>query len=342
MLVESRFPVAGGQNRWLIDDDLFPNERYHNSVENERRLYYVACTRAKKGLYLLCSRDVGLIKPKHPSLFLIESKDVALPDENVAPSIKTEREKIIEPFVASYSSLEYYLTCPYRYKLLVKYKLATPANPFFQFGRVIHAVIAYINSEFLNKYKPTMKEVEHHYDMVFGRLLENADIPSYVVARQRSRGLKAIQNYYEKKQTWLESVSDVESDFQYSLAECLVRGRYDLVIGYPNGNHAIIDFKTGQPHEYLRTDFQMQVYSLAAVHHLRLALEKAVLYYVEPDIEVTYDVDGVFLTNGMTNLQYVVSGIAGGHFEPTPGKVCTRCEVRKLCEARVEEPSIGS
>ena len=339
MLVESRFPVSGGQKRWLINDDLFPAGRYYHSVENERRLYYVACTRAKKGLYLLCSRDVGLAKPKEPSIFLKESKDVVLPHENVAPSVKTERKEVIEPFVASYSSLEYYLTCPYRYKLLIKYKLATPPNPFFQFGRVIHAVIAYINSEFITKRKPTTEEVQHHYDAVFDKFLGSADIPSYVIARQKSRGLKAVRNYYTKKRTWLESVNDVESDFQYSLDECLVRGRYDLIIAYPNGKYAIIDFKTGQPHEYLRTDFQMQVYSLAAVHQLKLALEKAVLYYTEPDIEVTYNVDEVFLNNGRANLQYVVNGIASGHFEPTPGKACTRCEIRKLCEAGLEGPN---
>jgi len=332
MLVELRFPVSRNQNRWLIDDDLFHADRYFNSEENERRLFYVACTRAKRGLYLLCSKNVGLVKLKKPSLFFEEAIKVRLPDKNVIPKLKTKWVKDEKFLVSSYSSLEYYLTCPFRYKLLIRYNLATPSNPFFQFGKVIHAVLGHVNLNLVRGKQISLADAEFYYDTLFDNYYRNPNIPNYVVAKQKLRGKRLLGNYYRKKNSWFDKVKLVETDFEYVTGNALVRGRYDLVLEDTNKCVTIVDFKTGAPHDYLRTDFQMQVYSLAGSEQLKLPVKNAILYYIEENQELSFSINESFLNEGKKNLEYIIEGIISENFDATPGGMCPRCEVKMFCE----------
>jgi superfamily I DNA/RNA helicase len=58
-----------------MEQGIFPHERAlsENGYDEEKRLFYVAITRAKKELYLLRARyrmHRGVNKPSHPSVFL--------------------------------------------------------------------------------------------------------------------------------------------------------------------------------------------------------------------------------------------------------------------------------
>jgi DNA helicase-2/ATP-dependent DNA helicase PcrA len=331
MLVEHRFPVHTRQNRWLIDDNLFKANRYYNTEENERRLFYVACTRAKKGLYLLSSKDVGLINLKKPSKYYQEASHVLLPDKNEIPLSKSKKTIAKRYLVSSYSSLEYYLTCPYRYRLVVKYGLAFPLNPFLEFGQLIHIVMGFMNHSFSKGKMLSFPEIKEYYDKIFDKYFYNANVPHYVINKQKVRGLRAIQNYYNQKQDWFINVVDVEKDFEYISEKYLIRGRYDLLLKLNNNKYIIVDYKTGQPHEYLRTDFQMQLYSIAALEQLQIPVDSAILYYLESGHEKLYKINEAFLNEGRKNLNNVVDGILSENYDATPGKMCVRCEVKEFC-----------
>jgi DNA helicase-2/ATP-dependent DNA helicase PcrA len=255
-----------------------------------------------------------------------------LPDKNVVPKLKTKWVKDEKFLISSYSSLEYYLTCPFRYKLLIMYNLATPPNPFFQFGKVIHAALGYINLNLAKEKQISLTDAELYYDTLFDNYFRNPNIPNYVVVKQKLRGKKVLKNYYRKKNSWFDKVKLVENDFEYVTANALVKGRYDLVIGDPKNGVTIVDFKTGTPHDYLRTDFQMQVYSLAGLEQLKLPVKKAILYYIEEDQEFPFSINDSFLCDGKKNLEYIIEGIVSEKFDPTPGGMCTRCEVNNFCE----------
>lgn len=332
MLVEKRFPLCTNSQRWLIDDDLFPSHRYYNLEENERRLLYVACSRAKKGLYLTCSKNVHLATEKAPSLFFIEARKVRLPDRNTEPELERSREEEKRFLVSSYSALEYYLTCPHRYRLLVVYGIVSPPNPFFEFGRLIHSMLAFMNRALSEEKEVQFKEIEQQYNDSFNYAFRAANLPHLTVEKQRARGSKALRKYYDTKGEWFENAREVEKDFEYMGENFLVKGRYDLICEPEEGQPVLIDFKTGQRHEYLRTDFQMQLYALAAVEQMTVPVDKAVLYYVDSGEEVVYDVQDAFLEDGRQNLKQVIDGIMTNEFTATPGKMCGRCEVRSLCE----------
>src|SRR6516162_5189918 len=89
-LVKGRFPskYAGELQDWLIPETLFPRparKRYEGGDTEERRLFYVAMTRAKDMLYL--SRFRRLTNRFQPSQFLLDvtGDDPALADELPVP-----------------------------------------------------------------------------------------------------------------------------------------------------------------------------------------------------------------------------------------------------------------
>ncbi len=336
MLVEKRFPLKDNSSRWLIDDNLFDAARYRTSLDNERRLFYVACTRSRKALYLSAPQDVGLKKKKNPSIFFKENANITIPHSNEIPD-RPNRELINTRFlVTGYSSLEYYLTCPYRYQLIVEFGLTFPQVVYFQFGKLIHTVFAFINNSYLQGKLLSKDEINDYFSTNFNFYYKNTNMRQYDLRSQKYRGLQIIDTYLHTKSDWLNHVAGVEKDFFYIVDNALIKGRYDALLKNERGNYSILDYKTGKPHEGLRTDFQMQFYAIAANYQLGINVDEAILYYVENDQIIIFKVTEDFLAAGTNNLQHTISGILTQNYEPTPRKgICTQCEVKQLCPSGI-------
>jgi len=76
-LVEDRFPSRNRPDKIDLPDalikDVLPSGDFH--LQEERRLFYVAMTRAKDELYLTSALDYGGKRVKKPSRFVIEALD---------------------------------------------------------------------------------------------------------------------------------------------------------------------------------------------------------------------------------------------------------------------------
>lgn len=331
MLVSKRFPVETSARSIFLEDDEYPAARYATSVDAERRLFYVALTRASEGVFLSGASDVGLSQPKVPSLFLGELQTLRTPDPP-GDALPVHQDEDTPFLVGSYSSLEYYLTCPHRYRLLIDIGFASPRNPFFQFGQVVHAVVASICESASRDQDHSLDSALNDFSHLFDRLVSTQALPPYVVERTRKRGIGAITNFLTKKSDWLASVDEVEREISYVSNRALIKGRLDLMLSNQDGRRTIIDIKTGQAHAYLRPDFQLRFYSLTAREQLDLDIAYAALYYIEHDAEVSIEVDGKLLLSARTELNAVLDGILARSFEATPGEMCKHCEVQRLCE----------
>jgi len=332
MLVKGRFPLEHSTKRWLVDNQLFDSDRYLTSLDNERRLFYVACTRARKAVYLLASKDIGLQKPKSPSRFWDEARQVRIPDENQI-AIRTDKPRTDDKYlVAGYSSLEYYLTCPYRYQLIVEYGLEFPQAVFFQFGKLMHDILAIINSYALSGHPLGLDEARAYLDQHFVLYYKNTNMRQYDIRKQRLRAEHVIEAYYAQKAEWMNNLVGIEGDLEYATDRALVRGRYDAIVGNKRKKHTIIDYKTGQPHAGLRTDFQMQFYCLATGTQHSINVDEAIVYYIETGQSTRFTVTPEFLHEGEENITKTVNGILAKQFEPAPHKgICAQCEARRLC-----------
>ena len=83
---EKRFPSSktGTAGPSLVPTQRFSRERYEGSINDERRLFYVALTRARD--WLSVSTHHAVTKQRsHPSPFLVELTDGQLPDLEALP-----------------------------------------------------------------------------------------------------------------------------------------------------------------------------------------------------------------------------------------------------------------
>ncbi|MEK7623736.1 MAG: ATP-dependent DNA helicase, partial [Patescibacteria group bacterium] len=161
-LVEDRFPTRRRGEGIEIPDVLIkerlPEGDYH--IEEERRLFYVAMTRAKEGLYLTSADDYGGVRKKKVSRFLTElgydvqnTKITKLRNDNNTMEqlshVNIKKDNTLEiknlkfeiPKTFSFSQIKAFETCPYQYKLAHILKIPTKGNASFSFGQTIHSTL---------------------------------------------------------------------------------------------------------------------------------------------------------------------------------------------------------
>jgi DNA helicase-2/ATP-dependent DNA helicase PcrA len=130
-------------------------------MEEERRLFYVAMTRAKESIFFTSSSDVGGVRKKKISRFLheagvVEEKTKILASthrhaemvtrmqtENRQDSLSTDRNAVALPIpsVFSYSQLAAFQKCPLQYKFAFVLKIPVFGKPSLSFGRTLHLTL---------------------------------------------------------------------------------------------------------------------------------------------------------------------------------------------------------
>jgi len=166
-LVSRKFPSDQKRDPIEIPEalikEVLPEGDFH--IQEERRLFYVALTRAKKGLFLTWAMDYGGKDLKKPSRFLIESgliREETLDKEKFKRSsgfcikrslnngFKLESNetdgsgrdlKAFLPDHFSYSQLESFRKCPLGYKFGSIFKIPIRGRSVFSFGKTIHATL---------------------------------------------------------------------------------------------------------------------------------------------------------------------------------------------------------
>ncbi len=133
----------------------------HAAIEDERRLLYVAMTRAKKHLEMSYSTDSHLEKPLNKSLFLAEIidqqeftviknqvvaedllkfyVDIISPEERTIDLIdKNWIDFVLQRFVLNATALNKYLNCPLRFYFENILRVPTARTEAMGFGQAIH------------------------------------------------------------------------------------------------------------------------------------------------------------------------------------------------------------
>ncbi|MCB1318018.1 MAG: ATP-dependent helicase, partial [Leptospiraceae bacterium] len=137
-----------GKSVWhVLDRSLVADqERYEINVADERRLFYVALTRAQKFLFIsrapLGSRLYQRASDFHGEIshsdYLFSNADRDYSDRDRAhPTPRASTNKIF----LNFSVLRDFFECPYRFKLISMYGFESPLNVRVGYGRSIHSVL---------------------------------------------------------------------------------------------------------------------------------------------------------------------------------------------------------
>ncbi|MGH9629831.1 MAG: 3'-5' exonuclease, partial [Bryobacteraceae bacterium] len=252
----NRFPSRrqGGRSIWhIIPEKAVPNaDRYKGTKEDERRLFYVALTRAEK--YLFCSWGPvpGNQQQRRVSEFfteLTQCEHVLGKDPRKEPTRIEPQPRVPDtPLPLTFSELRYFFQCPYDFKLRFLYGFDSPVNRALGFGKSLHDALCEIHAESIRGNIPKGDDVprlvERHLHLPFA----NEEVRENSV-----RGAeKALRQYLQKHGENLTRLEHAEKIVELKLAEgVVVSGRIDLIRRTDTDETAIVDFKSGedtQPH----------------------------------------------------------------------------------------------
>ncbi len=322
--------------------------------EEERRLCYVALTRAKDELVATYAvHYTGTTRARKPSEFLAEAFDLGKPVpakrkrsaiedlERHRPEPEARRPPLApptprEPIYLSSRRLEDYDACPLKYRFLhlLSVEPILTRDHRVNFGHAVHQAVAFA----LNKRRRGEEPVFDQVAEVFHANWRNEGYRSEEHARRRyEQGLEALRVFLEREGRG-PVASDVERDFRVKLGDVILAGRMDRVDEGPDGT-AIIDYKTSElddddrADEKARDSLQLRVYALA---HQELTGEipgRIELRYVLSGARGTTQPDAGMIDRTREKVLAIAESVRSGSFEARPSaRTCSICACRPICK----------
>jgi len=360
-LVDRKFPTDERKEAIEIPIALIkekiPAGDFH--LEEERRLFYVAITRAKKGLYFTSAENYGGARKKKLSRFLTElgykiegaphQKSEMLPSEIISET-PTGTDRCVNHEKFSFSQLQTYGICPLRYKFAYVLKIPTFGSCHLTFGTAMHATLQRFLSENMeteklnqgalfgaaeNKEK-TIQPIEKLFK-IYGECWsddwyrDRAERENYC-----KKGKEMLSKFYARFIEEKPLVKALEQDFNLKIGSYYFKGRIDRVDSAPDNKVRVIDYKTGKTAK-LPLSFedrrQLILYQIAGEELLGYKFENLYYYYLEgnellPALAKPEDKDKlkkIFIEQA--------DQIVAGDFSPTPSEfICQYCDYKGICE----------
>ncbi|MDP2736407.1 MAG: UvrD-helicase domain-containing protein [bacterium] len=277
-LVDKRFPTIERKEQIELPDalvkEILPEGDVH--LEEERRLFYVAMTRAKSGLYFSWAPDYGGARDKKPSRFLHElglvrenktkichSRESGNPERLslgkaaivMDPRLRGDDRPAVIPNHFSYSQLAAYSACPYQYRFAHVLKIPVMGKEQFSFGKTLHSTLQklfmLINEKkglgqaglFDNKAKaPEQGSIT--FDEIL-KLYEQSWVDDWFESKEKKikrkkQGQEILHVFYEKyKDNWPAALF-LEKGFNYRILDnkdsYIVRGVVDRIDQAPSAS----------------------------------------------------------------------------------------------------------
>ncbi|MHA1369701.1 MAG: ATP-dependent DNA helicase [Promethearchaeota archaeon] len=325
------FPNTKAPDPWLVDETLFPSEQYAQTEENERRLFYVALTRAERNLYLTACQDVHKKRRKRPSPFILEFQGL---DQKTYKPIELSTSSRREFLKYSFSKIEYYLVCPYRYKLHFEYQFTLPGdNIFFQYGRAIHRILSILHKAYLTEKRILSgTEVEAIFNRIYN-VKPYGPFREAQINKWKIDGILLMKKYLTKYSDLIEKTYASELDFFYLLTpDDGISGKIDLILQQAPDSFHIIDFKTDRKIKDLaRKKVQLELYALVCKDFLNLNVDKVSLLFFQLEKSWEEIIQHKDYERIRSDILEILGKIRTREFPPSNGRHCkSRCDFGRM------------
>lgn len=339
------FPAqkVGGKGIWHVIQRnwITGSGRFDGDLEDERKLFYVAVTRAKKYLFLSRSRET---RDKTVSPFFIEAQDSScmLPyndqlSYNVAHLPEIQRNRV--PLTLNFSLLEDYFECPYRFKLSMFYGFIEPLSERMGYGNTLHEIVRNINLAAINGDKIDDKLIQDTFDQVFY-------LP-YATPKQQKMMLESakrgIMKYVERNRDTFGNIRCVESPIEIDLGDGItVNGRIDMVKDIEIDGAmktVIVDFKTANKRvvDSINTE-QLKIYALGYQHLTGKVADYMEIYHLDSENIARQIVTPDLILGVENEIRKAADNIRQNNLPRKCSKEnCTKCQLKHLCLGRKEQ-----
>jgi DNA helicase II / ATP-dependent DNA helicase PcrA len=354
--VESRWPGRGGFGaRLTLPNELVPEEPPpgDGAVDEERRLFYVAATRARDRLvFTRAGRYPRSFSDERLTPFLAavsdpEAQHVARAVQYAPAPLRRRRRPegaaVPSRIECSVSDLRDFKACPRRFEYRHRYHMPVRDEVQSWYGRLIHGVL---------EHAATRRQAGDEVDAeVLAAMWQHAwdatPGPKGAHPELRAYGEEQLRRYAATPAWSGACITDVERRFTLSLdTTAELRGRFDrLDHGDPP---TVVDYKTGPPREEaaLRSDLQVRAYAVALARRAERDEVAVELHHLQTG-EATRLVFGPKDLQRFTNhLSVSTAELARawreGDFPPRPSAwQCRRCDYRTVCDEGREAAARG-
>ncbi|GAC1616787.1 MAG: hypothetical protein NVS9B13_02640 [Candidatus Acidiferrum sp.] len=358
------FPVA------LMKEDL-PMGDFH--IQEERRLFYVALTRAEERLTITTvtekkskvpvfiedilmdpsvkKRDVVQIAPKVKPRTAAQGKVSENPGgadlfpaaygparifSRIAGWAETFHPPTGEPLKLSPSAIENYRRCPQQYLFGRLWSLREGPQAALSFGSVMHTTI----KRFVEQMKKGVKLPFEEVRGIFETEWTSAGFEDeYQEGEYKKDGLEQLKVFHAAMLETPVDVREQEKSFELPMENnVIITGRIDQINSLGRSDVEIVDYKTGKPKKDAdaRKDLQLSIYAIAAKEIFELNPVRLTFHYLQNNqIQVTTR-DGKQLEEAQKVVQEAAAEIRAGEFPAKKGFVCRGCAYKGICPAHEE------
>lgn len=340
-LVRNRFPntAAGGRTPWhLLPADAFENaQRYRGGIEDERRLFYVAMTRAQKFLHMTWAPTPGNNRAQAPSDFFNEvlaSKYVKRrpQDYSTRKHLKPNPRASVANVVLSFSDIKYFFECPYQFKLRILYGFNAPLAEALGFGKSLHDALAEVH-------KRTLAGENISHDEAEALVRRHLRTPyAYPALREKLEGAakKAIEGYIRKNSESFRNLEFSEKVVAITLGDGVtVAGRIDLVKRLDTGEVTIVDLKSNERAQAEKvTETQLHIYAMGYQELTGRKADYVEIYELDEQKPKTRSVDVEFIEEVKRDVREAADALRKNALNARPHrKTCGACDYRRLCSS---------
>jgi len=243
--------------------------------DDERRLFYVALTRARKGVIITYSKTGASGEELLPSQFVEEILPSLVEHVDVEPFEKTfkksqakrmgrvrarkvamkDKAYLNELFLTqglSVTALNNYLTCPWQYFYNNLIRIPHALNKHMLYGTAVHATL----HEFFNRYRVNEDLTKKELLALFEQKLREQPLAESEFEETLEKGKKALAGYYDTyRKTWTRNVLNefkikgalFPVKMSTSDVDIPLTGVLDKMEFLNDHEVNVVDYKTGKP-----------------------------------------------------------------------------------------------
>ncbi len=339
-LLKNRFPAAkaGGKGVWHLipGDGVQGQSRFVGSIEDERRLFYVAMTRSQKFLFMTYAPIAGKNnRYTTKSVFwddVLVSKRVkrTLPDYSGRKRAAPQPKAGIANVVLSFSDLKYYFECPYQFKLRILYGFNPPIYEGLGYGKSLHDALADVHARAIQgiavdeSAAPSLVGTHLHLPYAYKALRETLEKSATAI----------VAKYIAKNKADFDKIEFSEKGIELHLGDGVsVVGRIDLVRRKDTNEITVVDMKTAERSQAEEvTETQLHIYALGYQELTGKRADYVEIYELEEQKRKPRSVDDDFLAVVKTNVTNAANSLRLGVLPAKPSeKACNSCDFRMLC-----------
>jgi len=367
-LVQEKFPSR--RRRDALDLPLemvkavLPTGDFHQ--QEERRLFYVGMTRARRDLYLTSASDYGGSRQRKVSQFVLEALD--LPRDATRP-FKARPVEEIEHFAPapeavdallvplapdaeitlSHKQIDDYQTCPLKYFNVHVKRIPIRRHHAVAYGAVVHKVVEYyLTRRAVGNYTPLddlLAIYERAWageDILHDRPGASREPAEGFLTREheearKAAGRAALRRFWSQEEADGVKPTYVEKEFGFTLGPNRVRGRYDRVDEDLLGA-VIIDYKTSEVTRQKDADrrvagsLQLKMYALAWREMTGAPPQRVELRFIDSNVIGRHSPTDEDCEEAVAAVEAAAAGIRARRFEATPSwGACRYCAYNQIC-----------